>query len=234
MNKALKISPILEIPIIKSGDNLAEIIVSVVKANNLQLVDNDIVCVASKIVSVAEDRFRKTDRIAISDGAKRLHEKVPRKSAQVLQLIFEQAGNDESNIQINGAWIGARSPLGRVLTSAGIDKIDEDTVLLLPEDPDKSAQVIGKAIKQTLGSQVGVIITDSDGREDIAGATQLCVGIFGVPPIRKKNDTEETTCDMLAAAAGLVMGQRDNNIPAVIIHGFQYDFDENAKLRDAY
>ena len=228
------ITPILNFPILKTGDDLTNIIVSTIKANNIQIEENGILCVASKTVSVAENRFVKLDNVKVSDSARQLHEKVPRKSPQLLQLILDQTGNDEASIRISGDWIGAKTHIGRVLTSGGVDKVDEKTAILLPENPDRSAEIIGKAMLQAFEVNVGVIITDSDGREDIAGATQLCIGLYGIRPIRKKDDTEETICDMLAAAAGLVMGQRGTNIPAVIIHGYEYDFDKNVRLQDAY
>jgi coenzyme F420-0:L-glutamate ligase / coenzyme F420-1:gamma-L-glutamate ligase len=108
------------------------------------------------------------------------------------------------------------------------------TVLLLPAKPDASAKRLGQALEKAFGVRVGVLITDSDGREDIAGATQLCVGSYGVPPVRRHYGAQETICDMLAAAVGLVMGQRGNHVPAAVVCGFSYPFDETARLADAY
>lgn len=90
---------------------------------------------------------------------------------------------------------------------------------------------------------MAVVITDSDGREDKRGATQVAIGIYGIPPLRKtavidsNGETikfqEETLCDMIAASAGLVMGQRGTGIPAVIIKGIEYEWSETTNIKDA-
>ena len=234
MQDSVTIEPILNIPMVKPGDDLANLLVNAIKASAMKLEVGDILCVASKVVSIVENRFIKLDTITPSDEAIRLHERAKSKDPRVLQLILNEAGNDTENIRITSNWIGARTKIGRILTSAGVDKVDESTVLLLPSNPDASAKTIALAIQESFGVQIGVVITDSDGREDIAGATQLSIGTYGVPPIRRQNGTEETICDMLAAAAGLVMGQRGVNIPAAIIRGFAYEFTETTKLADAY
>ena len=93
------------------------------------------------------------------------------------------------------------------------------------------------------GVNVGVIITDSDGRVDKLGATQVAIGVYGIPPLRynkafdlitkKEKQISETICDMLAASAGLLMGQRGQNKPVVIISGFEFDFDKNSSINDS-
>lgn len=234
MHNSVIIEPILDIPAVNPADDLAAILLTALDQSNMRLTDGDILCVASKVVSIAENRFVKLDTITASIEANALHKKITRKDPRVLQLVLDEANHDLLNIRTSGEWIGARTKLGRLLTSGGIDKVDDNTVLLLPIDPDGSAKMISLALKEACGAQIGVLITDSDGQEGIAGATQLCIGTYGVPPIRRQNGTEETICDMLAAAAGLVMGQRGNGVPAVIIRGFGFEFAKNATLADAY
>lgn len=234
MHKSVIIDPILDIPTINPTDNLVAIILAGLDRCKVKLTDGDILCLASKVVSIVENRFVKLDTVTPGNDANELHKKVTRKDPRVLQLIVNEANHDLLNIRTSGDWIGALTRLGRILTSGGIDKVDDNTVLLLPTDPDGSAKKVSLALQVACGAQVGVLITDSDGREGIAGATQLCIGTYGVPPIRRQNNTEETICDMLAAAAGLVMGQRGNGVPAAVIHGFEYDFNEEVRLADAY
>jgi F420-0:gamma-glutamyl ligase len=78
-----------------------------------------------------------------------------------------------------------------------------------------------------------VIITGSDGRVDKLGATQIAVGVHGIPPLRRGGEAEETLCDMIAAAAGIVMGQRDAGCPAALVRGVDYSFDADARITDA-
>ncbi len=234
MPASLIIEPVNGIPVIRPGDDIASILVETISNNNQVVNDQDIICIASKIVSKALDCFKDLSTVNVSPTAHRLHTKLPNKDPRILQLVLEQANNREDNLRINPPWIGAKNQVGRILTSAGIDKVDDDTVLLLPESPDDNARTIGEKFKSEYNTNNGIIITDSDGREGIAGSTQLCIGLYGIPPLRKYFDAEETICDMLAATAGLSMGQQRNNIPAVIIRGFDYTFNSNSRLKDAY
>ncbi len=234
MDHALVITPVQNMPTIKPRDDISAIIINSIRQNGISLKDGDIVCVASKIVSIAENKYVDLDRVKVTLEAERLHKIITRKDPRAIQLMIDQADQVEENIKINGSWIGIKNHIGRFLTSAGIDKVNATTVLTLPDDPDLSASTIGEKLSANFKANVGVIITDSDGREGINGATQLCIGLYGVPPIHNKNDSPETACDMLAAAAGLIMGQRGNNIPVVVISGYEYTFDSRAKLKDAY
>lgn len=120
-------------------------------------------------------------------------------------------------------------PNGLFLTSAGVDKIDDEKAILLPEFPDTSARKIALTLTTAFGVPVSVVITDSDGRPDKKGATQVAIGVYGLTPMR----STETLCDMVAAAAGLEMGQRDAGVPVAIVSGLKYQFDTNAKITDA-
>ncbi|MRC81735.1 glutamate ligase, partial [Bacillus thuringiensis] len=84
--------------------------------------------------------------------------------------------------------------------SAGIDKIDFEHVMLLPENPDLSAKKISETLQKRLNVKVGVIITDSDGRIEKLGATQIAIGLYGVPALRisevvdiNTNETKKST-----------------------------------------
>lgn len=226
--------PIRNIPTVKPGDNIACLIVDALEKNNQHLTEGDILCVASKILSISENKYTNLNEVIVGKQAQELQKTIPKKDPRILELILKQANYKTENLRINGSWIGAKNHIGRVLTSSGIDKVDDDTVLELPDSCDDSAKNIGEHLSTVFDLDVGVIITDSDGREGIAGATQICVGLYGVPPLRERFDTQETACDMIAASAGLVMGQRGNRIPAVIVRGYFYVFDGSVKLNDAF
>lgn len=99
------------------------------------------------------------------------------------------------------------------------------------------AKKISKDIFDQLKVRVAIIITDSDGRIDKKGATQVAVGLYGISGLRKSRYEDktnvETICDMLAASAGLLMGQKGKMLPIVKIHGIDYVFDKSAIIRDA-
>ena len=107
----------------------------------------------------------------------------------------------------------------------------------MPKDCDEIAEQIEEKLYEKTGKRVAIVITDSDGRIDKKGATQIAVGLYGINGLRKTQSdgktSIETICDMLAASAGLLMGQRGNMIPIVTIRGFEYEFDRDATIKDA-
>ncbi len=238
----INVDGIDNIPIIKPGDDLGNIICEALTNNNIQLLDNDVLCVASKIVSISENRIVNLNGIIPSEKALEIHDRVLRKDSRIIQLMIDESGDlSGSKLDVSDNYIGCWLKSGLKLTSAGIDKIDENYVVLLPNDSNLSAKQIANTLFLRFKKNVGVVITDSDGREDKVGATQVAIGVYGVPPLRntvyfnngKKKIISETICDMMAATAGLIMGQRGKNIPAVIIRGYNYTFDTHAKIEDA-
>lgn len=235
MTDRVQIESVPGIPTIVGGDNIASIIFAAAKKSGQVFHDNDILCVASKAVSIAEGRVISLTDVEVSEVAEEIHRKVPRKDPRTIQVIINETGaSDGSRLELGDNYIGGWLPNGLMLTSAGVDKNGPEEVILIPKNPDISAQNIGRTILESSGVNVAVIITDSDGRMDKKGATQIAIGIYGVPPLRIiENTSEETLCDMLAASAALVMGQRDTNKPAVIIRGIDYKFDTQANINKA-
>lgn len=243
MSERLQIESIPNIPYIQENDNIGEILVRAAQESGLSFQDNDIVCVASKAVSIAEGRRVRLDSVEASEVAKSIQAQVPRKDARTIQLIIDATGApDGSRVEVAENYIAGWLPNGLRLTSAGVDKNGTEEVILLPVDADASAKQIGKKILSATNVNVGVIITDSDGRVDKKGATQLAIGVYGVSPLRiteytdetgstKRN--EETVCDMFAASAALIMGQRGTNKPAVVIRGYEFDFNQEHTIIEA-
>ena len=242
MSERISIEAIPNMPEIVTGDDIGEIIVDKTRETNFGLKEHDILCIASKAVSLAEGEPVALDTVSVGDVAQKLHKLIPRKDPRTLQLIIDATGvDDASRLDLDDNYIAGWLPNGNRLTSAGVDKMDSEHVILLPEDPDKSASTIGTTILNATGINVAVIITDSDGRVEKRGATQVAIGVYGVPPVRvtehaEKGEVvrnEETTCDMLAASAGLLMGQRGTNRPVVLIRGHEYEFNKTATIFDA-
>ena len=234
----IKITDIQNFPHINSGDNLPSIIVDALKKAEIFPEEHDIFCVASKVVSFSENRFVNLNTVTPRELALKIHEQAPKKDPCTIQLIIDATGDPSGKrLNVSGNFIGGWLPCGLYLTSAGIDKIDSETVMLLPLNPDESAKKIGAKIFSEFGVNVGVVITDSDGRQDKAGATQIAVGVYGVSALRESyyggKKMQETICDMLAAAGGLIMGQRGTGKPVVIIRGLEYEFNPDAKIGDA-
>ena len=133
-----------------------------------------------------------------------------------------------------------RHKLGFTSANAGIDRsniaqgADGEVALLLPVDPDASAEAIRQAIKDKLGiNNVGIVITDSHGRPFRLGTVGIAIGVAGIPALWDRRGEEDLygyelqhtdvgVADEIAAAAGLLMGQGAEGNPAILIRGLQY------------
>ena len=225
-------------PKIERKCNLSAEIIRTIKNKEFNIRDNDILCITSKLISKSEGLFVDLKSINPSQLALRLHQQIPRKDPRLIQIIIDQTSDKSGKkLQISKNFIGGWLPNGLFLTSAGVDKIDAGTAIVLPKNCDEIAKRISDDIFNQLKVRVAIIITDSDGRIDKKGATQVAVGLYGISGLRKSQYQDktnvETICDMLAASAGLLMGQKGKMLPIVKIHGIDYVFDKFATIRDA-
>ena len=225
-------------PKIERKCNLSAEIIRTIKNEEFNIRDNDILCITSKLISKSEGLFVDLKSINPSQLALRLHQQIPRKDPRLIQIIIDQTSDKSGKkLQISKNFIGGWLPNGLFLTSAGVDKIDAGTAIVLPKNCDEIAKRISDDIFDQLKVRVAIIITDSDGRIDKKGATQVAIGLYGVSGLRKSQYEDktnvETICDMLAASAGLLMGQKGKMLPIVKIHGIDYTFDKFATIRDA-
>lgn len=225
-------------PKIERKCNLSAEIIRTIKNEEFNIRDSDILCIASKLISKSEGLFVDLKSINPSQLALCLHQQIPRKDPKLIQIIIDQTSDKSGKkLQISKNFIGGWLPNGLFLTSAGVDKIDAGTAIVLPKNCDEIAKRISKDIFDQLKVRVAIIITDSDERIDKKGATQVAVGLYGISGLRKSRYEDktnvETICDMLAASAGLLMGQKGKMLPIVKIHGIDYVFDKSAIIRDA-
>jgi coenzyme F420-0:L-glutamate ligase/coenzyme F420-1:gamma-L-glutamate ligase len=222
------------IPDITPETDLAQVIVHSFEQYG-GLKTNDVLVIASKIVSKSENMFRSTANISPSKEAVELAQ-VTGKPAKVCQIVIDES----QNYRTNGKALIATHKQGFELSSAGVDRLSGDLVILLPKDPDKSAEKISLRIFELTGVQVAVVISDSHGRADRAGAGAVALGVYGIPPLRITSTVQadgtikyadETLCDMLAAAAAVIMGQRGRGIPGVCVRGLSFQFDPTASVK---
>ena len=225
-------------PKIERKCNLSAEIIRTIKNEEFNIRDNDILCIASKLISKSEGLFVDLKSINPSQLALCLHQQIPRKDPRLIQIIIDQTSDKSGKkLQISKNFIGGWLPNGLFLTSAGVDKFDAGTAIVLPKNCDEIAKRISDDIFDQLKVRVAIIITDSDGRIDKKGATQVAVGLYGISGLRKSQYQDktnvETICDMLAASAGLLMGQKGKMLPIVKVHGIDYVFDKFATIMAA-
>jgi coenzyme F420-0:L-glutamate ligase / coenzyme F420-1:gamma-L-glutamate ligase len=239
----LILTPLPGIPLIKSGDNLIQFILESLAQAEIDLVDGDILVLAQKIVSKSEGRWMNLAQVQPSERAKDLANEIE-KDARLIELILQES---RSVLRTRPGTIIVEHRLGFICANAGIDHSNvagegnpaEEWVLLLPQDPDKSAALLRDGIKVKTGANIGVMIIDSHGRAWRLGVVGTTIGISGVPglvDLRGEADlfgyslriTQIAAADELAAAASLVMGQAAEGTPVVHVRGFPYPLRQSS------
>lgn len=226
---------LLPIPVageIQSGDSVAEKLVEALRQRRVQFRAGDILVVKHKIISKAEGRLVRLDTIDPSPESiawAKQYDLDPR----VIELAQRQG---RAVIRRGNGVLITETEHGFICANSGIDVSNVDggeCALLLPQDPDRSAAELRRALKKRVGISVPVIITDSFGRPWREGLTEFTIGIAGMKPLRdyrragdshgyKLKASVEAIADELACAAGLVCGKL-NRTPACLIRGFRYD-----------
>ena len=227
----LNLIALKKFPLIEPGDHLNEIILKSISDNNLLLEDGDILIIAQKIISKAENRYINLDDVIPSQSAIDLGEELNRNPA-FIQLILNES---KSIISTEKNVIIVEHNLGFIHINAGIDRSnipqDENLVLLLPLDPSSSAEIIQSFISKSLNINISVVITDSMSRPYRSGVTNFALAsanIQSLIDLKGESDiygntlksTEIAIADELAAAAGLLMGQGDELKPVILMKGF--------------
>jgi coenzyme F420-0:L-glutamate ligase/coenzyme F420-1:gamma-L-glutamate ligase len=197
----------------------------------IELADNDLLVIAQTILSKAEGRQIALADVTPSPRALTLGAEV-NKDPRLVELILSES--DDIIRQAKDVLIVAHK-LGFVHANAGIDQSNvegEDQALLLPVDPDASAEKIRGALEMEFDASLGVIIADSFGRAWRKGTVGVAIGTSGTDTLldcrgepdlagRTLEITEIGRADEIAAAAGLAMGQAAEGIPVVVLRGLE-------------
>jgi coenzyme F420-0:L-glutamate ligase / coenzyme F420-1:gamma-L-glutamate ligase len=223
--------PVSGLPEVREGDDLAALI-----AVAAELEDGDVVVVAHKVVSKAEGRVVRLDDVEPSGRASELAaDEDPRR----LEVILRESAR---LVRTRPPLVIAETRHGFVCASAGVDSSnapEAGTVVLLPEDPDVSAERLRNRLLDLAGRDVAVIVSDSFGRAWRKGTTDVAIGCAGLRPLLDLHGEHDATgyelhatviaiADELAGAAELVRGKLDR-VPVAIVRGFAPDGDGKAR-----
>jgi coenzyme F420-0:L-glutamate ligase / coenzyme F420-1:gamma-L-glutamate ligase len=217
---------------IHPGDSIADKLLAALHQCRLRFQSGDILVMKHKVVSKSEGRLVDLATIHPSD------ESVAWAKQYALDPRVIELALRESRAVIrrkNGVLI-TETQHGFLCANSGVDVSNVNGgghALLLPEDSDRSAADLRRALKKQTGLAIPVIITDSFGRPWREGLTEFAIGIAGMKPLRddrgrrdshgyKLKASVEAVADELACAAGLVCGKL-NRAPACIVRGFRYD-----------
>lgn len=219
-------------PLVEPGDDLVDLIASSLERNDLSLQQGDVLVLAQKIVSKAENRYVRLSEVSVSPEAEQLARESA-KDPRIAELILRES---QEVMRVRKGAVIVRHRGGWVQAHAGIDQSNitsddgDPRVLLLPEDPDASAVRLRAGLEARCGIAAAVLIADSAGRPWRNGIAGFAIGAagfctlddrIGAPDLfgRPLQVTEIAVGDELAAAASLLMGQAAEGTPVVLIRG---------------
>ncbi len=201
---------------VSPGDDVASRLLDALGVMGMSLVDEDVVVVTHKIVSKAEGRV-----VDLADDGPDAHR----------FLVEEEA---EAVLRRRGSLVIARTRHGFICANAGVDRSNAGPgrAILLPLDPDRSANRIRIRLGRAFGAEIAVLVTDTFGRAWRRGVCDVAIGVAGMAAVedlrgttdmygRRLEVTEIAVADEIAAAADLVMGKA-TGIPAAVVRGVSW------------
>ena len=228
---ALTIAPVQGLPELREGDDLARLI-----ADSAELSDGDVLVVAQKAISKIEGRVVKLDDVEPSPRAREI---AGEDDARRIEVILREA---KHVVRTRGSLVITETRHGFICASSGVDASNAPapgTLVLLPVDPDASADRLRARLRELTGRELGVLISDSFGRPWRQGTTDVAIGAAGVEVLRdlkgaldpngyELKSTVIAIADEIAGAAQLVMGKLART-PVAIVRGLDVRGDGRAR-----
>ena len=239
---SVQVIPVEGLPIIKRGDNIAELVCNAAKNQGTPVREGDVLVVTHVAVSRAEGNIVNLDTVTPSVLARNIASQF-NKDPALVEVVLQQS---KRIVRMGDGNLITETKHGFVCANSGVDRSNvegERNVALLPDDPDRSAETIRKEVKRLTGCDVAVIVSDTHGRPLRTGEINVAIGVAGIKPIRDRRGERDlfnyvlrikqtAVADELASAAELVIGQADEGIPAALIRGYSYPRAENAKATE--
>ena len=233
----VQIIAVAGMPEVRTGDDLAALILEAARGQGADIEDGDVLVVTQKVVSKAEGRLVDLRQVEPSPHARELAAQTG-KDARLLEVILRES---RRIVRQEGGVIICETKHGFVCANAGVDtsNVGGGMVSLLPQNPDQSAERIRAAIQERrAGISVAVIVSDTFGRPWREGHTNVAIGVAGMSPIKGYVGQRDphgyvlrvstmAVADELAAAAELVMGKL-SRVPVAIVRGFDYQRAEGS------
>ena len=226
--RGIELIPVEAFPEVRPGDDLDGLVADAVGG---VLRAGDVLVVTHKVMSKAEGRLVDLRTVEPSPLAKEYAARWGKDPRQI-EVVFRES---RRIVRMDRGVVISETRHGFVCANAGVDASNvpgDDTVCLLPVDPDASAAKLREALAQDPGVEVAIVISDSFGRAWRHGITDVAIGVAGMDPVadyRGLNDPHGypmeasvlAVADELAAAAELVMGKTDG-IPLALVRGYSY------------
>jgi len=246
--KTIELTAVPDLPFVQPDDDLAGLIGAAIGNAGLTLKPFDVVVIAQKVVSKAEGRIVALSSVKPRPDAIEWAGKTD-KDPRLVELILRES---RRVVRHRPGVMIVEHRLGFVMANAGIDQSNVGPIengehaILLPVDPDASAEALRAKLAAEAGVDLGVIISDSFGRPFRSGTMGIAIGAAGVPALldlrgdpdlfgRELGVSISGFADEIAAAASLLMGQGAEGLPAVIVSGLDWlapPSNAAASLRD--
>ena len=231
---SLQVIPVKIQKEVESGDDLVDLI-----QESFEINDCDVLVFSQKIISKNEDRILSLSSVnpsLLADGIASSYGKDPR----LVELILLES---KRIVRMENGVIIVETKHGFVCANAGIDEsnVKDGYVTLLPDDPDKSANLLKDRVKQKTGKDIAVIISDTFGRPFRLGQTDVAIGIAGLEPILDYNGKPDTfgkimqvtaiaVADEICSTSELVMG-KVQKCPIAVIRNYNFS-SSTAKIQE--
>jgi len=211
-------------PQVRPGDDLANLIIE-----RAAPADDDILVIAHKVISKAEGRIRRLTDVTPSPRARSLAAELGKDESRHVQVVLDES---REILRARGGVLISVTHHGFVCANAGVDRSNvpgDETVVMLPVDPDASARRLRARLAELTGTRPGVLITDSFGRAWRHGQSDVAIGCAGLQPLedwrgrhdatgRELSATWIAVADELAAAADLAR-TKDGGQPVILVRG---------------
>ena len=233
--KTIELTAIPDLPLVQAGDDLAGLIGAAIVDAGLSLKPRDVIVIAQKVVSKAEGRSVALNSVKPRPDATQWAAKTD-KDPRLVELILNES---RRVVRHRPGVMIVEHRLGFVMANAGIDQSNVgpadqgEHALLLPVDPDASAEAIRATLSAGREFDLGVIISDSFGRPFRSGTMGVAIGAAGIPSLLDLRGNPDLFgrdlavsisgfADEIAAAASLLMGQGAEGLPVVIVSGLDW------------
>ena len=216
------------------NDNLVDLVLE-----STEIQDDDILVFSQKIVSKNEGRILSLSSVnpsLLANGISSSYNKDPR----LMELILSES---KRIVRMENGIIIVETNHGFVCANAGIDEsnVQDGYATLLPEDPDRSANLLKERIEKKTGKNIAVIISDTFGRPFRLGQTDIAIGVAGIEPILDYSGKPDTfakimqvtaiaIADEICSATELVMGKVEK-CPVALVRNYKFNFSD-AKIQN--
>ena len=226
----IEVLPLPGVPEVREGADLAKVLLSSARRSRVRLADGDVVVGKLKVVSKAEGRLVRLDKVEPGRKARGLA-KSEGKDPRLVELILREATRV---VRVGHGVIITETRHGFICANSGVDQsnVGRGLVALLPVDPDGSARRIRRGLERATGRRLAVVVSDTFGRPWRVGQTDVAIGCCGILPLvpyegmkdrfgYELRVTEPSVVDEVAGAAELAVGKLAG-IPAAVVRGVDY------------